>query len=493
MTMNKKKTQSERLLYLLFIVTLILFVIRLYNTFSIQHSLTGGIEDEGLLAIWLTKNSNFFQNHYLFFPKIENFDNKIFNLFQYNWLWYIANSYLVALFENIFSLSDEYFANLVRVNNLIFSIVSLVILYLIFLKQKISRKINFIFCFFIIFGPLIGFWSMSAKPDMAYLVFEIFAIYLIIKNINKLNLKNVLFITFVLYLSWSMKQTSIITSIAFFIYLILKKNKIIFFYCFSFLTLIIVTFIVGGETYISNLLWLNAKTNFSLLHFFKLFISSILKILPLFVLSLLILISLKKEKKIRIKNNNILLFLIIGIICSTINIILSYHVGSAPNYYFISTIYLLIFVIFNFKQIFLFNSNFNNIFNLSLIIQIILIIFVIFGVLGKTKPYHFDQVQKFKICTSNIKTPIFFSNIVYYRLPWVAGNYEKNPLIQNWFYDRQFENQDISKTPIFKFIENGAFQSLVLTNYFELKFNLKQYKLLKKCKLDQVYKIYIKK
>lgn len=52
--MNKKKSQSESLLYLLFIVTLILFVTRLYNTFSIQHSLTGGIEDEGLLAIWLT-------------------------------------------------------------------------------------------------------------------------------------------------------------------------------------------------------------------------------------------------------------------------------------------------------------------------------------------------------------------------------------------------------------------------------------------------------
>lgn len=493
MTMNKKKSQSENLIYLLFIVTLILFVIRLYNTFSIQHSLTGGIEDEGLLAIWLTKNTNFFQNHYLLFPKIENFDNKIFNLFQYNWLWYVANSQLVTLFETIFSLSDKYFANLVRVNNLIFSIVSFIILYLIFLKQKISPKINFIFSFFIIFGPLIGFWSFSAKPDMAYLMFEIFAIYLIIKNINKLNWKNILFITLVLYLSWSMKQTSIITSIALFIYLILKKNKIIYFYSFSFLTLIITTFIIGGETYISNLLWLNAKTNFSLLHFIKLFFSSIFKILPLFVLSILIFISLKKVKKIKIKNNNILLFLLTGIMCSTINIILSYHIGSAPNYYFISAIYLLIFTIFNFKQISLFNSNFNNIFNLSLIIQIILIIFVISGLLGKTKPHHFDQVEKFKICTSNIKTPIFFSKIEYYRLPWIAGNYEKNPLIQNWFYDRRYENQNISNTPIFQLIKNGTFQSLVLTNYFDTKYNLKQYKLLKKCKLDQVYNIYIKK
>ena len=490
--MNKKKSQSESLLYLLFIVTLILFVTRLYNTFSIQHSLTGGIEDEGLLAIWLTQNTDFFQNHYLFFPKIENYDNKIFNLFQYNWLWYISNSQLVALFENIFSLSDKYFANLVRVNNLIFSIISFIILFLIFLKQKISHKINFIFCFFIIFGPLVGFWSISAKPDMAYLMFEIFAIYLVINNINKLNYKNILFITLVLYLSWSMKQTSIITSISLFIYLILKKDRIIFFYCFSFLTLIIITFSIGGENYINNLLWLDAKTNFSLLHFFKLFFSSILKILPIFILAILILIKLNNEKKLATKNDNLFLFTIIGIACSMLNILLSYHIGSAPNYYFITSVYLLIFVMLKFKQIYSFNSKFKTLFNLSLIVQIVLINLVIFGFVGRTKPFHFDQVKNFKVCTSSIEKPIFFSKIEYYRLPWIAGNYEENPLIQNWFYDRKYENYELANTPIYKLIESGKFQSLILTQNLEKKYNLKKYRLFKKCKLNPPINIYIK-
>ena len=49
------------LLMLLFILIVILFGIRFYFTFSTLHSLTGGIEDEGLLAIWLTKNTEYFQ------------------------------------------------------------------------------------------------------------------------------------------------------------------------------------------------------------------------------------------------------------------------------------------------------------------------------------------------------------------------------------------------------------------------------------------------
>lgn len=175
-----------------------------------------------------------------------------------------------------------------------------------------------------------------------------------------------------------------------------------------------------------------------------------------------------------------------------LNILLSYHIGSAPNYYFITSIYLLIFVMLKFKQIYSFNSKFKTLFNLSLIVQIVLINLVIFGFVGRTKPFHFDQVKKFKVCTSSIEKPIFFSKIEYYRLPWIAGNYEENPLIQNWFYDRKYENYELANTPIYKLIDSGKFQSLILTQNLEKKYNLKKYRLFKKCKLNPPINIYIK-
>ena len=83
-------TVFKYLLILLFLITLILFSARFYYTFSSLHSLTGGIEDEGLLAIWLTQNTQYFQNHYLNFSLSSEADMKIFNLFHYNWLWYFC-------------------------------------------------------------------------------------------------------------------------------------------------------------------------------------------------------------------------------------------------------------------------------------------------------------------------------------------------------------------------------------------------------------------
>ena len=74
------------LLTLLLALCFVLFCIRFYNTFSTLHSLTGGIEDEGLLAIWLTQNTDYFQNHYLNYIFLETSDlNKfILNSYQEN-------------------------------------------------------------------------------------------------------------------------------------------------------------------------------------------------------------------------------------------------------------------------------------------------------------------------------------------------------------------------------------------------------------------------
>ena len=223
------------LLTLLLALCFVLFCIRFYNTFSTLHSLTGGIEDEGLLAIWLTQNTDYFQNHYLNYKLSIISDLKIFNLFHYNWLWYFLNSEITKISLDLFNLSDDWFANLVRINNFIFSIFSLFFLYLtITIKSKI-KYLNFCLAFLILFGPLTGFWNISAKPDFAYLVFEIFAIYYFLKNINKLDIFKIFIVTLFLYFAWSVKQTSIITSSAIFLYLIIKKDRLIIFYSSIFL------------------------------------------------------------------------------------------------------------------------------------------------------------------------------------------------------------------------------------------------------------------
>ena len=484
------------LLLLLFILILILFGTRFYFTFSTLHSLTGGIEDEGLLAIWLTKNTEYFQNHYLNFSFYFEEDLKIFNLFQYNWLWYFLNSKLLEIYQYLFNLNDNWFANIIRINNFIFSIISSIFLYLtVSLKSKI-KYLNILLVLLVLFGPLTGFWNISVKPDFGYLIFEIIAIFLFLKNIDKLNFFKIFIITIILYLAWSVKQTSIITSFAIFVYLIIKKDKLVFYYCLTFIALVSITFLIAGENYINNILWMNAETNFSFLHFFKLLVTSIGKFFPVFIIAIFYFINRAQNNFIDIKQNNYDLFCLIGFIASIFNILLSFHIGSAPNYYFVTSIYLLILSSSHFKNIISLKNVKSlelKIINVSLIIQSTLIVLLLFGFFGKTKPFYYKDVEKIKECLIQIEKPIFFgSSLEYYRLPWVNGQYEKNPLIKNWFYERKYSNMPIVKTPIYKLIKRGDFETLVLSHGDRDSYYLNKYYLYKICSAESKYYIYKK-
>ncbi len=489
-------TVFKYLLILLFLITLILFSARFYYTFSSLHSLTGGIEDEGLLAIWLTQNTQYFQNHYLNFSLSSEADMKIFNLFHYNWLWYFLHSRLVSAYQFIFNLNDEWFANIIRINNFIFSVISFVFLYLTFSIKNNIKYLKTSLCFFVIFGPLTGFWNISVKPDFAYLVFEIIAIFFFLKNIERLNFTKILIISLFLYLAWSIKQTSIITSFAIFLYLIFKKDKLVFYYCSIFIILIFLTFILGGENYVRNMLWVDAKTIFSFNHFFKLFVSTIGKIFPVFVISILFFIVCFKNGFNILKKNNFYLFCFIGFISSLINIFLSFHIGSAPNYYFVSAIYLVLLTSNYINSLLVSNdSKFLEIkiINFSLLTQIFLIFLVLIGYIGKIKPFYFKDVKKIQTCTSNLEKPIFFgSSLEYYRLPWINKLYEKNPLIKNWFYDRKYSKTEITDTPIYKFIKKGKFNSLVISEYDNGIYLLDEYYLSRICDVQNKYYIYKK-
>jgi len=476
------------LLTLLFALCFVLFCIRFYNTFSTLHSLTGGIEDEGLLAIWLTQNTDYFQNHYLNYKLSTISDLKIFNLFHYNWLWYFLNSEITKISLDLFNLSDDWFANLIRINNFIFSIVSLFFLYLtITIKSKI-KYLNFCLVFLILFGPLTGFWNISAKPDFAYLVFEIFAIYYFLKNINKLDIFKIFIVTLFLYFAWSVKQTSIITSSAIFLYLIIKKDRLIFYYCFIFIFFLILTFLIGGENYINNMLWMNAITEFSFTHFTSLLVSSLGKFFPIFIIGMFYLLRCCKNKFKDLKNNNFTLFSFLGLITSLFNILLSFHIGSAPNYYFLTSIYLLLFSsgyivdLYKFPK---FNLIQFKVINFSILIQSILIILILSGNIGKIKPNYFNDVKKIRSCFKKIPKPIFFgSNLEYYRLPWINGNYELNPLIKNWFYDRKYSKTPVHQTPIYNLIKNGEFNSLILSENDVKNYVLDKYYLNKTCSIN---------
>lgn len=493
--MNFLDKQLNLAFRLLFIACCSLLIIRLINSVSFLeplHVQTGGAEDTSFIGIWLIKNGVYNYNHYLKF-NINISDSNIFSLFHYNWLFYYINAYTVKITQSLFNLDDLWIPTIVRLTCFVASMLS----FLMYYKSLNELKKNYtslFLSFYLILGPLTGYWVFSGKPDIFYIFFELSAIYLIVKSQKKRNYFDIFFITILLYLSWSVKQTSIVTICSFTIFLLWKKNFVYFFTTsILFSTLIILTKFLGPDKLFDSIFWQNgAAISFSIKHFFNIFIDSISKGMIIYIALFCILINflLKGNIKQYFKSlNDCQVFLLFGSIISTSQIIFSFHFGSAVNYYYIFFIYILL-LIFPEIDNFIKEKRLKMIFILSIYLQIFLIVSIFLGIKGSLSPIQYSNINEFKKCVQKLKSPILSDHKDYYRLPWITP--EKNPILITMMYQNYIKNFDFKNTPIYKAVNNGDFETLIIRQSHE--YNLNKYKYLKSCKSlrDLKVNIYVK-
>lgn len=488
----KNKKFIDINLFVLFFFCVLLLVLRLFNTISFiepLHVQTGGAEDTGIFAIWLIKNSFNSYSHYLEFElEIEN--SHLFSAFHYNWLFYYLHAFLAKFSSDLLKLDDLWLPTQIRINTLIFSII--VFFYLVKIYNLfINSYKNIVFAFYIIFGPLTGFWVMSVKPDITYLLFEVVGIFLIIKNLKDLNYFKILLISILLIGAWSVKQNSFVTALSFALYLIFeKKYKFFFFFILNLTFFFIIIITLGPETLLENLSWQKGSAlRFDSVHFYNVFKDSFSKILIIYTSLFIFIIKIlyRKTNSLNLlKKDKKKYFLIIGSVCSLSQILFSFHYGSAVNYYFIFSIYISIYLI-NYI------GNSNNLFlNLSIIVQIILILLILIGFKGRNSPVVYKNINEYINCVKNLKSPIYSSK-EYYRLPWITLQKDNNPIMENMMSENYYSNNLYKLRPISKLISDGKFSSLIFFGKHKNLYDLKNYKFLKYCSNEKNISIYIKK
>lgn len=481
--MNFQDKQLNLALRLLFIACCSLLIIRLTNAISfIQplHVQTGGAEDTSFIGMWFIKNGIYNYNHYLKFN--ADLDNSnIFSLFHYNWLFYYINAYIIKIIQFLFNLDDLWIPTIVRLTCFIASLFCFLIYYKILNELKKNYSSLFL-SFYLIFGPLTGYWVFSGKPDIFYIFFELSAIYIIIKSQKNRSYFNVFFITIFLYLSWSIKQNSIVTICSFALFLLWKRSFVYFFITsILFSTLVILTKFLGPDKLFDSIFWQNgAAISFSVKHFFSVFIDSISKGIIIYAALLCVLINLILKNNIKkyFKSlNDCQVYLLFGAIISTSQIIFSFHFGSAVNYYFIFFIYILL-LIFPEIDNFIKEKKFKIIFIISVYLQIVLIVFIFVGIKGSLSPLQYSNINEFKKCVQKLKSPILSDHKDYYRLPWITP--EKNPILVTMMYQNYIKNFNFENTPLYKAVNKGHFQTLIIRQ--KHNYNLNKYKFLKTCK-----------
>ena len=467
---------------LLFIVCLSLLFIRFFNSISFfepLHVQTGGAEDTSFIGIWFIKNGILKYDHFLNF-KIDIDNPNIFSLFHYNWLFYYLNSLSITLSQKIFDLSDLWLPTIVRINCFVLSVLSFIIFHKS-LNIISNNKFSFFFSFYLLLGPLTGYWVISGKPDIFYLFFELLGIYLILKTRFNHNFFNLFIILTLLYLSWSVKQTSIVTISALLFYLLWKRNIKYFLFVFTtFSGLLILTKILGPNKLFESIFWQDgAALSFNFGHFFRVFLDSVSKGLIVYTGLLCVFLNILLKKNFynyfkSLSENQI--FLLIGLFFSTSQIFFSFHYGSAVNYYYIFFIYGALFLFTEIEDL-LSRKKINFLFISGVYVQIFLILLIFFGIKGSLKPIKYSNVKQFKNCVSSLKTPILSDHKPYYRLPWITP--EDNPILVTMMYENYIKNLDFKETPVFKEITKGSFKSLIIAN--PEKYNLENYNYVKKC------------
>ena len=474
-----KNNIYEKLLFFSSILTITIFLIRFSNTISIfelKHLFSSGFEEESLLSIWYKiYNQNLYVDH-LEYP---------YRWSIYNWLFYDLYSHFFIIIKKIFNIDFIWLPNTLR----LLTFLGTIFIAITFLKSSLilnsKTKTNFHLIILVLFGLSFGYWNMTVRPDVLSLLFEAIAIYIFIKNLKKKQIFQIIIIALLLYISWSFKQTSLITLVSINIFWLFNKEfKKIFFLNLTYLSLVFITVFINNDFYLKSIYFFDTFYVFNikiyLLNLSKIFIKNIFLIISF---TIFIFIYFKNFKK---KLFDLNFFLVVGSILSFIYILYVFtNAGSSENHSFIMLYYLSLLLINN-EKIILENNNYKNILSCSLIIYIFACILILSNQLGRLSPKYYLEIQNYIKCINEKKlgNKIFIDSN-YHSLPWIT-NYS-NPTVTTYNYQFELKNNRLTDGGHEGLMVEGFFDNLILIN--PKKFNLEKYEKIDQCNKFKIYKL----
>ncbi len=466
------------------IVTLLIcliFFIRFYNSITlsdISHVLTSGYEEESLLEIWYNIHGREMYVDHLKFP---------YRWTLYNWMFYDFYSLTYKFISHLFSLDIIWLPTVLRL--LTFSS-TIILMFIVYKTNKIlnsNSRLHLYFSLVLIFGLSFGYWSITVRPDLLSVLFEIFAIYIFLKNNRNPNLSNLVFLTVILYFAWSFKQTALISFCTILIYFLINlKIKKFFIISSIFFSLIFFTVLLQNSNYLNTIYFIGTNYPFKIETLINNSLKLIVKNLVLFS-SLLLIIYFKIIRfnfKIIHKNlSSINIFLFIGFFVSIVYFFgVNMNAGSSDNHTFTLLIFLNFLIIYNEKSIFE-NLLSKRIIIISLISYIIICILILTGNLGRLAPKKYENISNYMECIK-ITNKSTFVDINFYRLPWIT-NYS-NPSVETYNYKFELKSNRLEHGGHEGLIKNGYYDYLVLFN--KHNYNLNKYSLKKECENFDIYK-----
>lgn len=251
---NLRKTAKLSLL-LAATACLALWLVRIYCaiSFATPYMLpTTGCEDESLFSIWK------FSQHQAIYADPHRIP---FAVSYFNWGYYYFYGSITSFWLNLLHLDALWIPTIGRLITVAFTLITGGIFFLTvraFVKAGLLAHGPVASAWGLIatVGPLVGFWSITVRPDMGALAFEAAGLYVILLCLKKQDQRLIIVAALLFYAAWAFKQSSVTMLTGSVLALVLLKRWRTFLLLSGlWWSLVAITLILGGRIFRYSILF----------------------------------------------------------------------------------------------------------------------------------------------------------------------------------------------------------------------------------------------
>lgn len=462
-----KNWQIGMLAMLVAVLAFLLCLVRIYNSASFSEPiqlLTSGDEVSSFFGTW---NAMHGLDIYL-----DRFQSP-YSLADFNWLFYETSAVWTRFWLKALSLNEAWIPTLVRFWTIAGCATGGTAAFLLF--RDILRKqdaansaLALGISALLVWGPLYGFWSFTARPDVWAVSLEIIAISAFIALYRSHPVVSVILVSVIAYLGWSFKHTTVFGLGSVGLFLLFRRDfKLLALLTFSSVLFWVITFASMSTIYFETIFTIGHPLAYSLERALRNFTNFALKTTFLWLpLAGFVALVVSRERKIFDLKDDALLLALCGVgFTLPVEFALSFQTESSENYYFTPAFFMaFLFICLVSRTRFLSARTQTVITGLSsagLILTALAILSVLFGLSGFLKPPGNQQlINAQKICLDSLQRPLYVNDRLM-SLPWNTPN--NTSYVRSYHYElerslgRKFENDGIGGM-----IRDGKFATIAV-------------------------------
>lgn len=441
----------------------ILAMLRLISNISLfqpLHLNTSGGEEACLLSLWrFVHHQPVYVDPYKV-PYVTSY---------FPWLFYGFYGVTIKAALSFTGLSDAWIPTFARITTFLFSIAGFGITWRSFIERflppSLKEKILLsLVSFYLFFGPLPAFWPITARPDMAALVFELGAFFYFAKYFETSISRAVFGAALLGFSAWSFKQSNSGIFLSLMLFLVIYNRRAALGMGVLMGLLCGLVLWAGGPEYRASTLFRLPVPGFSLglgIKNFLLYLAECAFAVPGCLAMAAVGLSPSLRRQVQSSKFYQLSF-ITALTTSVYGAVSGSKIGASENYLIPAGILVTLFLFLCFWKLqdhwtrkYLYRALY-----VSFILNAAFILIVLMGIKGKvSKRYEHQEMLELTKCSSALPQPIFSQN-PYFNLPWMihGDSFYLSPLyvIEN-DREKRYEQGGIEGL-----IKEGFFASLIL-------------------------------